>query len=123
VLRNVTEWSGERAHEIPTLKGVQGSLRIDVRDRPFGVMHIDDGRAWFVMNEEKADSVVVVDDADDFELILKGELNPFMAAIQGRVAFQEHNSEFTIRVLFALAAAKTARPGQPAGEDHACPTR
>ena len=99
--------------ELPSLAGLSGTMRIDVKDQPAGTIHLENGRVWAGSPADKADAVATVQERADFEKLLAGELNPVVAAIQGRLVFQG-NPELATRLMAALNAAKPfakSRPG------------
>jgi putative sterol carrier protein len=98
--------------ELPALAGLSGTLRIDVKDKPVGTVHVENGRVWAGSPADKADAVATVQERSDFEKLLAGELNPVVAAIQGRLVFQG-NPELATRLVAALNAAKPFAKSHP----------
>jgi hypothetical protein len=99
--------------ELPALAGLSGVMRVDVKDQPAATIHLENGRVWAGSPADKADAVATVQERSDFEKLLAGELNPVVAAIQGRLVFQG-NPELATRLVAALNAAKPfakSRPG------------
>jgi putative sterol carrier protein len=101
--------------DLPALVGVSGRMRVDVKDDPAVTIHIDRGQVWTGDPEEQPDAVAVVEDRADFDRILAGELNPVVAAIQGRLVLQG-DPELGTKVISALYAAKPFRAKQRAKE-------
>jgi hypothetical protein len=91
--------------DLPSLSGLSGKMRVDVKDQPTATIHLDHGRVWAAGPEDKADAVAVVQERSDFELMLAGELNPVVAAIQGRLVLRG-DPELGTRLIAALNAAK-----------------
>jgi hypothetical protein len=91
--------------ELPSLAGLSGTMRIDVKDQPVGTVHLENGRVWAGGPGDKADAVATVQERSDFEKLLAGELNPVVAAIQGRLVLAG-NPELATRLVAALNAAK-----------------
>jgi putative sterol carrier protein len=107
--------SGERvAIDVPALAGVTGRMRVDVNDEPAGTIHVDRGKVWRGEPEGQPDAVAVVQDRADFDQIIAGQLNPVVAAIQGRLVLQGDPALGT-RVISALYAAKPF-PAERQGE-------
>ena len=99
---------------IPALAGLSCTMRVDVQDHTLGTIHVDHGRVWADETAGEADVVAIVDDQADFRRILAGELNPVVAAIQGRIAFRR-NPELATRIILSLNAAKPFQVDRPAG--------
>jgi putative sterol carrier protein len=100
--------------QIAALAGLSGTMRVDVKDQPTATIHLENGRVWAGDPGDKADAVATVQERSDFEKLLAGELNPVVAAIQGRLVLAG-NPELATRLVAALNAAKPfakSRPGQ-----------
>ncbi|MFL5863714.1 MAG: SCP2 sterol-binding domain-containing protein [Solirubrobacteraceae bacterium] len=91
--------------DVPALAGLSGRMRVDVRDEPAAPIHLDHGRIWATAPGEEAVATAVVEDRADFQRMLAGELNPVVAAIQGRL-WLHGDPELAVRVIFALNAAR-----------------
>jgi hypothetical protein len=91
--------------DIPALAGLSGTMRVDIKDQPAGTIHLENGRVWAGGPGDKADAVATVQERSDFEKLLAGELNPVVAAIQGRLVLSG-NPELGTRLVAALNAAK-----------------
>jgi hypothetical protein len=91
--------------DLPALAGLSGTMRVDVKDQPAATIHLENGRVWAGGPGDKADAVATVQERSDFELLLAGELNPVVAAIQGRLQLHG-NPELATRLVAALNAAK-----------------
>src|SRR6478735_4375458 len=91
--------------DAPALAGLAGRMRVDVKDEPTATIHLDNGRLWASPPEDESEATAVVQDRQDFERMLAGELNPFVAAIQGRL-WLHGDHELATRVILALNAAK-----------------
>ena len=99
---------------VPVLAGLSCTMRVDVQDDPVGTIHVDHGRVWADETAGEADVVAIVGDKADFARILAGELNPVVAAIQGRIAFRR-NPELATRIILALNAARPSAAQRAAG--------
>ena len=97
---------------VRALQNVSGSLRVDDSAGTLGVIHVERGRVWLGQGDGHADAVAVVADKADLERIVKGELNPVVAAIQGRVVLRG-NPDLATRIILALNAAKPFGGGGP----------
>ncbi len=91
--------------DAPALAGLSGRMRVDVGDQPAATIHLDHGRIWATEPDLESEATAVVQDRADFERMLAGELNPVVAAIQGRLVLRG-DPELAVRVIFALSAAK-----------------
>ena len=107
--------SATREANVAALEDLSCTMRVDVRDDSLGTIHVDRGRVWADDAVGQADVVAIVGDKADFARILAGELNPVVAAIQGRIAFRR-NPELATRIILALNAAKPleTRPSEEA---------
>jgi len=91
---------------VAALAGVSGTMRVDVQEDSLGTIFVDRGRVWVDGDvATSADTVAIVDEQADFVRIICGELNPVVAAIQGRILFRG-NPELATRIILALNAAK-----------------
>jgi hypothetical protein len=91
--------------DLPALAGLSGSMRVDIKEAPAGTIHVGNGRVWAGPPEAQVEAVAVVEDRADFDRILSGELNPVVAAIQGRLVLRGQ-PELATRLISALNAAK-----------------
>ena len=94
---------------VALLAGLSGSMRVDVKGTPAGVIDVQNGTVSVNDPAGEATAVASVEDGADFLRILRGELNPVVAAIQGRLAL-EGDYEFAVQVILALHAAKPFPP-------------
>jgi putative sterol carrier protein len=93
--------TADRPTRVEALSGVTGRLRIDIGDRILGVLEVEDGDVILRPGARDADAVVTVVDADDFKTLVSGQLNPVVAALQGRLTV-EGDTELAIRVVLGL---------------------
>jgi putative sterol carrier protein len=103
--RGAEQSGGERVLDLPSLAGLSGTMRVDVQGEPVGSVHVENGRVWEGRADDPAQTVAVVENRGDFMRIVEGELNPVVAAIQGRLALQG-DPELGTRLIYALNAAK-----------------
>ena len=90
---------------IPLLAGVSGSLRIDVQGKPVASIDVQDGQVSLTDHPGEPTAIANVVDLSDLQRIVQGQLNPVVAAIQGRVML-DGDAEFGIEVILALHAAR-----------------
>jgi hypothetical protein len=103
--------SGQEAAErksarVPWLVGLSGRLRLDVAGQPAQVLQIHDGTVSVrpAAGAEQADAVATVDNEDTLAAFNRGELNPVVAALQGRLSIAGDRA-FAIKVILGLQAA------------------
>jgi hypothetical protein len=101
--------------ELPGLANLSGSVRLDIHDEPAATLHVENGRVWAGQPESQADAIAVLQDRADFDRILAGELNPVVAAIQGRLLLRGE-PELATRLIGALYAAKPFKAKSREGE-------
>jgi hypothetical protein len=87
----------------PGLAGVRGRLRVDVAGKTVGVLVVDDGRIELTNDQGPTDAVVVCDTAQDLRQMMRGELNPVVGGLQGRLRV-EGNIALAIKVSLGLRA-------------------
>ena len=99
---------------VPLLAGRSGRMRVDVDGRSAGVIEVEQGHINVSDQLGEVAVIAMVDEASDFLRMLRGELNPVVASIQGRLAFQG-DVELGVEIILALNAAKpfaAAGPGE-----------
>jgi hypothetical protein len=88
----------------PGLVGVYGRLRIEVAGKPVGTLVVDGPRVALTPDTEgPADATVVCAEDEHFRLLLKGELNPFIASMRGWARLKGDRN-FGTRVALGLRA-------------------
>jgi putative sterol carrier protein len=104
------EQSGDVSHAqpplggtAPGLKGLHGRLRIDVGGKTIGVLTVDDGHVELINDQGPADAVATCATAEDLKHLVRGEVNPVVAGLQGRVQLQG-DMQFAIKVVLGLRA-------------------
>jgi len=101
--------AGGQSVRIQGLEGVSGKLQIDVQGSPSRVFEVRDGTAAEIgQTREPIDATVSCDNEADCLALLSGDLNPIVAALQGRVR-TGRNSTFAAKVLLGLHSAARAR--------------
>jgi len=90
---------------VPLLAGRSGRMRVDVDGRSAGVIEVEQGHINVSDELGEVAVIAMVDDASDFLRMLRGELNPVVASIQGRLVFQG-DIELGVEIILALHAAK-----------------
>jgi putative sterol carrier protein len=105
------QWTAERSAPVPSLAGVSGRFRIDIAGRPAGLLEIQDGTVSTrpAAGAEDADAVIHCDDEETVAAFNRGELNPIVAGLQGRMRV-EGNRSFAIKVILGLQAAAHPPP-------------
>jgi hypothetical protein len=78
--------SGPIRGQAPGLAGVKGRMLVTVAGAPLGVLQVDDGQVEFVPGGGTAEATVAFEDRADVVRLLQGELNPVVAALQGRMS-------------------------------------
>jgi putative sterol carrier protein len=71
--------------QVPTLKHVRGSLRVEVGERCLGVIQVQDGIVVLLGPDAPAEAVVTTSEEDALYLLLRGEMNAIVASIQGQL--------------------------------------
>jgi hypothetical protein len=99
---------------VPALANVSGRLRVDVNGKAVGAIVVDRGQVSVTAPEGEAAVVLNLEDPADFLRIVRGQLNPVVAAIQGRL-WLDGDLELAVQVINALAAARPfgANPQKP----------
>jgi putative sterol carrier protein len=101
---------------IAALAGINGRLRLDIGDTPGFVLEIHDTNVVTTRGDAEADAVAMCDSETTVAALRAGELNPVVAALQGRLSLSGDRA-FALKVMLALrtitpAAARAAqRPG------------
>lgn len=103
-----------RGGHVAELAGTDGRIGVEVDGKPVGELRVADGHVELVGESAPTQGVVAFASAEDFWKILRGELNPIVCALQGRLAIQG-DLAFTIRVVLAIAAHSPFKTGQAKG--------
>ena len=89
------------------LEGVHGTLRFLVGKTPVATLTIDDGEARIEKDDRAADTLVLCTSEEDVHRLLRGELNPVVVALLGRLEI-EGDVALGIQVLHSLRGATVA---------------
>jgi putative sterol carrier protein len=87
----------------PALAGVAGRMRLMVGDQPLGVLVVDDGHLSLKQDGGAVDVTITCATREILVKLLRGELNPVVAALRGEVR-QSGNREFGVKVVLGLRA-------------------
>jgi putative sterol carrier protein len=109
-----TSQARPRGRRIPSLEGVNGRLRIEVPGAPSRTVEVRDGTAETVEARDPVDATIKCENEADCQALLSGELNPVVAALQGRLQ-TSGDATFAARVLLGLPAEAKAGSA-PKGE-------
>jgi hypothetical protein len=69
----------------PGLKGVSGKLRLLVAEAPVGVLQVEPSGAVAIAADGSTPTAIAVDTQQTLLALLRGELNPIVAALQDRL--------------------------------------
>jgi hypothetical protein len=83
------------------LQGLVGTVRVDVADRPTATIEIDGGEVVVKPGNDHADAVFRMQNVQDLKLLLRGELNPFVASLQDRLEIYG-DFKFGVQVILGL---------------------
>src|SRR3989440_10237914 len=82
----------------PSLRRIKGTCRFEIARAGTWVLSIQD--AALTVTEMPADAdLVLASDAQDFDRIVRGEVDPFIAALQGKLTISGHLALFPLVVL------------------------
>jgi hypothetical protein len=83
------------------LEGISGSARFLVGRDPYITLSIHDGDVDVVPNDVPVDVTFVCMNKEDAQRLLRGELNPVVASLQGRLGV-EGDFALAVRVLYGF---------------------
>jgi putative sterol carrier protein len=89
--------------DAPALAGVSGRMRFMVGDKALGVLVVDDGHVSMIDDGNPVDVTVTCATREILAKLLRGEINPVVAALRGEVR-QRGNREFGVKVVLGLRA-------------------
>jgi len=91
------------AVRLPWLSGITGRFRVDIGAQPARMFEIKDGvvTARNATGKEAADTVAICDSLESALAIARGDLNPVVAALQGRIRL-EGDRAFGIKVILGF---------------------
>jgi putative sterol carrier protein len=87
----------------PALAGVSGRMRFMVGDKALGVLVVDDGHLSMTDDGNPVDVTVTCATRELLVKLLRGEINPVVAALKGEFR-QRGNREFGVKVVLGLRA-------------------
>jgi putative sterol carrier protein len=87
----------------PALAGVAGRVRLMVGDQALGVLVVDDGHLSLKEDGDPVDVTITCATREILVKLLRGEINPVVAALRGEVR-QRGNREFGVKVVLGLRA-------------------
>jgi|WetSurMetagenome_2_1015567.scaffolds.fasta_scaffold331740_2 putative sterol carrier protein len=92
----------ERKGQAAGLTDLAGDMRLEVADRPVGVLHVDHGQVAIEASGD-ASALLAVDSEATLKGVLGGEVHPFVANLQGRLRI-EGDRPLALRIVFGLQA-------------------
>ena len=103
--RQGQEAAGPHQLAMPSWAGLSGRLRVDVAGQPAWVLEIHDGTVSIspAAHAVDADAVLEFDSEETVTGFRRGELNPVVAFLQGRV-HPEGDGALAIRIILGLQA-------------------
>jgi putative sterol carrier protein len=103
---------GKSGATVPWLAGLSGRLRLDVAGRPTRVLEVRNGKVstTATTQADPADAVIACDSDETLAAFNRGQLNPVVGALQGRLGI-EGDRALAIKIILALEAA--VRPPPP----------
>src|SRR5437870_13402539 len=88
----------------PSLRGIKGTCRFEIARAGTWVLSIQD--AALTVTEMPADAdLVLASDAQDFDRIVRREVDTFIVALQGKLTISGHQALLPMLVLRSLPAA------------------
>jgi putative sterol carrier protein len=103
--RQAQQAAGPQPLSVPSLAGLSARLRVDVSGQPTQMLEIHDGTfsSRPAAGAEDADAVLQCDSQETVTAFRRGELNPIVAMLQGRM-HAEGDVALAIRVIRGLQA-------------------
>ena len=89
--------------DAPALAGISGRMRLQVGGQSLGVLIIDDGHLALTDDDRPVDVTTTCGTRADLIKLLRGELNPVVAALRGFIR-QRGDRAFGARVILGLRA-------------------
>jgi hypothetical protein len=94
-----------RAH-VQGLRGVSGTLRVDVQGKTMGALVVEDGTTEFVPGSREGQATANFQAPDDVRALLRGEVHPVVAALQRRVEI-EGDAALGARIILGMRSGVT----------------
>jgi putative sterol carrier protein len=89
---------------VADLAGVSGRLSVEVDGKTVGELVVEDGHVELGGNGAPTQGVVAFKSAEDLWKVLRGQLNPVVASLQGRLTLQG-DLAFAVKVILCIASA------------------
>jgi putative sterol carrier protein len=89
--------------DAPALAGVSGRMRLAIGPKSVGVLVVDDGHLALTQDEDPVDVTVTCATRADLIKVLRGEINPVVAALRGFVRLRGDRA-FGTKVALGLRA-------------------
>jgi SCP-2 sterol transfer family len=103
--RQAQQAAGPQPLSVSSLAGLSARLRVDVGGQPAWMLEINDGTVLSrpAVGAEDGDAVLQCDSEETVAAFKRGELNPIVAMLQGRM-HPEGDAALAIRVIQGLQA-------------------
>ena len=105
-----TDLGVRRGGMVPELAGTSGRLAVEVDGKIIGDLVVEDGRVELGGDSAPAQGTIAFRSAEDLWKTLRGELNPVVAALQGRMTVQG-DLALAIKVMLSVSAASPFAAG------------
>ena len=96
---NAQRWEADS----PALAGVSGRMRLAIGGKSVGVLVVDDGHLSLTDDDQPVDVTTICATRTDLIKLLRGEVNPVVAALRGIVR-QRGDRGFGAKVILGLRA-------------------
>jgi putative sterol carrier protein len=93
-----------RGGMVRDLAGISGRVGVEVDGKPIGELVVDDGHVELAGETAPAEGAIAFRSAEDLWKVLRGELNPIVASLQGRMSIRG-DLTFVARIILSIAAA------------------
>jgi putative sterol carrier protein len=112
------EWTATGIGTIPVLAlaGRTGRLRVDIGSEVACMIEISDGAVTVKPGDGEADAVAICDSAETAVALRRGEINPIVAILQGRLSLGG-DPAFAFEVILALRTMTPAARGADSRAD------
>ncbi len=89
--------------DTPALAGVVGRLRLQIGGKTVGVLVVHDGHLELTADDGSVDATMVCSTREDAIAVLRGEVNPVVAALRNRMRLIGDQT-FAAKVIMGLRA-------------------